>query len=501
MDLLSGLSLGFQTALSPEALLFCFIGVTLGMLVGVLPGIGALAAISMFLPVTFYLDPTVALITLAGIFYGAQYGGSTTSILLNLPGDATSAVTCLDGYPMAKRGEAGAAMFIATIASFLGGSLAILLVMGLAPALAELALRFSSTEYFSVMLLGLIAASTFSVGAPLKGLAMVVVGLVFGLVGMDVNSGQFRFAFRFLELADGLNLVAVVMGLFGVAEILDSIGRKRELTLKTANVTMRSMLPTRAQLHSTWGATGRGSLVGSLVGALPGTGPTIAAFMAYAVEKRISSDPSRFGNGAVEGIAAPEAANNASVQAAFIPTLSLGIPGDAVMAVMLGAMMIHGIVPGPQFIMEQPAMFWGLVASFWIGNVMLLFLNIPLIAVWVRILTIPYHVLYPAMLFFICIGVYSIRSSVFDIFIVVIFGAIGYFMRLFAYPPAPLLLGFVLGPLMEEHFKRALLIADGDFAIFVQRPISAGFLGVSVLVLALSLLPLVKQLAARITFR
>lgn len=501
MDLLSGLYLGFQTALSAEALMFCLFGVTLGMLVGVLPGIGALAAISMFLPITFYLEPTVALITLAGIFYGAQYGGSTASILLNLPGDATSAVTCLDGYPMTQRGEAGAALFITTIASFLGGSFAILLVMGLTPALAEFALRFSSTEYFSVMLLGLVAASTFSVGSPLKGLAMVIVGLVFGLVGMDVNSGQFRFAFGFLELADGLNLVAVVMGLFGVAEILNNVGAERGLNLKARDITFRSMLPSKAQLRSTWAATGRGSLVGSLVGILPGTGPTIAAFMAYAVEKRVSRDPSKFGDGAIEGVAAPEAANNASVQAAFIPTLSLGIPGDAVMAVMLGAMMIHGVVPGPQFLTDQPAMFWGLVASFWIGNVLLLMLNIPLIGIWVRILTIPYHILYPSMLFFICIGVYSIRSNVFDIYIVVIFGIIGYFMRLFAYPAAPLLLGFVLGPLMEEHFKRTLLIADGDFMVFVERPISAVFLAASMLVLTLSLWPLINQLAARINIR
>lgn len=495
MGIFDNLVLGFHTALSVEALLFCFLGVTLGTLVGILPGIGPLAAISLMLPVTFYLEPTIALIMLAGIFYGAQYGGSTASILLNLPGTPTSAVTCLDGYPMTTQGRAGIALLTTTVTSFLGGSFAILVLMAFAPALAAFALRFSSAEYFAVMLLGLIAASTLSPQSPLKGLAMVIAGLVLGLVGMDINSGQFRFTFGQFELVEGLNLVAVAMGLFGVAEILNNAGRLQHVTVKARGLTFRSMVPSRSDVRAVAAPTGRGSVLGSLVGALPGTGPSIAAFLSYALEKRVSKDPSRFGRGAIEGVAAPEAANNASVQAAFIPTLSLGVPGDAVMAVMLGAMMIHGIVPGPDFITNQPAMFWGLVASFWIGNVLLLVLNIPLIGLWVRILSIPYHILYPAILFFICIGVFSVRNSMFDVYITIAFGWIGYFMLKFGYPAAPLLLGFILGPMMEEHLRRALLISRGDFMVFIERPLSAAFLAISLVVLGLSFRHLVPKRA------
>jgi len=486
MDLFSNMALGFERAFSFDALMFCFFGVTIGTFVGVLPGVGAMAAVALCLPITFYLDPTVALIMLAGIFYGAQYGSSTAAILLNVPGTVTAAVTCLDGYPMTQQGRAGLALFVTTITSFVGGSIAIVLMMLFTPAMAAFALRFSSAEYFMIMLLGLIVASTISPGSHLKSLAMVAVGLGLGLVGTDMNTGIMRFTFDRLELADGVSLVAIAMGLFGVAEILSSIGRESSKPIDVKTITFRSMIPSKPEMKQIVWPTLRGTSIGAFVGALPGSGATVATFMAYAVEKRLAKDPSRFGKGAIEGIAAPEAANNAAVQAAFMPTLSLGIPGDALMAFLLGAMMIHGIVPGPRFLIEQPVMFWGLVASFWIGNIMLLVLNIPLIGLWVRMLAIPYNILYPAMLFFICIGVYSINYQVFDIYAVIIFGVLGYLMNKFGYPPAPLLLGFILGPMMEEHFKRALLMSRGDFNIFWERPISAVLLGVTILLLALS---------------
>jgi TctA family transporter len=493
-DFLSSVVLGLNKALTPDALLFCFIGVTVGTIVGVLPGIGALAAISLALPMTYYLDPTAALIMLAGIFYGAQYGGSTASILLNLPGTATAAVTCLDGYPMAKQGKGALALFVTAINSFVGSSFAILLVMGFAPLIAEFALKFGATEYFSIMLLGLIAASTLSVGSPLKGLTMVAFGVALGLVGTDVNTGMFRYNFGIVELADGVGLVALAMGLFGVAEIIANMGMRYDAPLNAKEITFRSMLPTRKEWGQLWWPTVRGSVIGSFVGALPGTGPAIASFMAYALEKKIADDPSRFGHGAIEGISAPEAANNASVQAAFIPTLSLGIPGDAVVAVMLGAMMLHGITPGPNLIRNEPELFWGLVMSFWIGNLLLLILNIPLIRLWVYLLSIPYHLLYPAMLIFICVGVYAADNSVFDIYAVLVFGIIGYLMRLFNYPAAPVLLGFILGPLLEEHFRRALLLGKGNLLVFIEQPLSSAFLLLCLLFLVGSFSPKLKKL-------
>ena len=492
-ETLSNFMFGLETALSWNALLFCFVGVSLGTVIGVLPGIGPLAAISMLLPVTYYLDPTAALIMLAGIFYGSQYGGSTASILLNLPGTPTAAVTCLDGYPMAKQGKAGLALFVTAINSFVGSTIAIVLVMGLAPAIARLALQFGAEEYFSVMVLGLVAASTLSIGSPVKGLAMVCFGLALGLIGTDVNSGAFRFTFGFLQLSEGLSLVAVAMGLFGVAEILSNVGGPSG-TVDRRQISFRSMLPSRAEWGRIWAPTLRGAAVGSFIGALPGTGPGIASYMAYAIEKRIARDPSRFGKGALEGLSAPEAANNASVQAAFIPTLSLGIPGDAVVAVLLGAMLLHGITPGPTLITDEPALFWGLIMSFWVGNVLLLFLNIPLIGLWVRLLTIPYKVLYPAILLFICVGVYSGTNSAFDVYVVLIFGVLGYLMRIFDFPAAPVILGFILGPLLEENFRRALLIGRGDPLVFFEKPISAMFL---VLALAFLIYPAFVRLRSR----
>jgi len=493
MDLISGLALGIETAITTEALLFCLIGVSVGMFVGVLPGIGPLAAVAMTLPVTYHLQPLSALIMLAGIFYGAQYGGSTASILLNLPGTSTTAVTALDGYPMARKGRAGAALFITSVTSFLGGCFAIVLLMSFAPVLGQWALRFSAAEYFSIMLLGLIAASTMSDGSATKGLAAVTAGLLLSMVGMDHTSGALRFTFGVLELSDGLSLVALAMGLFGVAEVLSNAGKTPRPTAEFSKMRVRDLMPTREEMSQSWMPALRGSGVGSLIGILPGAGPTIAAFLSYALEKRVARDPSRFGKGAVEGIAAPEAANNASTQAAFIPTLALGIPGDAAMAVLLGAMMIHGITPRPEFFTTNPDLFWGLVVSFWVGNLMLLILNIPLIGLWVRILSVPQRLLYPAIIFFICMGVYSVNNNPFDVLTVILFGVIGYFMNMFRYPTAPLLMGFVLGPMMEENFRRALLYSRGDLTTFVQRPISATFLALAVVLLLMIVISALRR--------
>ena len=497
MDLLSGITLGLQTALSWQALMFCFIGVTVGTVVGVLPGIGALAAISLALPLTYYLDPTVALIMLAGIFYGAQYGGSTSSILLNLPGTATAAITCLDGNPLAKQGRAPLALFVTAINSFIGSTFAIVLVMGFAPVIAEFALSFGSAEYFSVILLGLVAASTMTSGSAWKALAMVVFGLALGQVGTDINTGQFRFTFGQYALADGFSLVALAMGLFGVAEIISNIGQPPGTVHSVGRIRFRDMLPARGEWKRIWAPTLRGSVIGSFVGALPGTGPGIATLMAYATEKRLSKTPERFGHGALEGLSAPEAANNASVQAAFIPTLSLGIPGDAVVAVLMGAMILHGIQPGPNLITNEPEMFWGLIMSFWVGNILLLILNIPLIGLWVKLLSIPYHLLYPGILIFICLGVYSADNNVFDIYVVLGFGLVGVLMRRWGFPATPVLLGFILGPLLEEHFRRSILLSKGDLLVFFERPISAIFLALSLLFLGSVFLPGLRKRLGR----
>lgn len=487
MDMLSNLMLGMQTAFSPEALLFCFIGVTIGTFVGVLPGIGSLTAISLALPLTFYMSPTVALIMLSGIFYGAQYGGSTASILLNLPGSASSAVSCLDGHPMAKEGRGGVALFVTAIASFVGSSFGILLVMGFAPVIASYALNFSSVEYFSVMCFALVAASTLGSGSATKGLVAVVLGLLLGLVGTDINSGIERFTLGSMSLADGFTLVAVAIGLFGVSEILLNAGKPQtKVAVDTKDLGMRDMLPTKADWKAMLKPFGRGSIIGSIVGALPGSGPSIAAFTAYGVEKRLAKDPSRFGKGAIEGLTSPECANNASVQTAFIPTLSLGIPGDAIMAVLLGAMLVHGITPGPLFLTDHPDMFWGLIVSFWVGNILLLVLNIPLIKIWVKMLSMPYRIMYPCILVFICVGVYSVNNNIFDVGLVLVFGVVGYFMRLFAFPAAPVLLGFILGPMLEEHFRRGLLISRGDLMVFIDRPISLAFIVLTVFFILLS---------------
>jgi putative tricarboxylic transport membrane protein len=470
-------TLGFPAAFSLTNLLYCFIGVFLGTFVGVLPGIGSLPALALILPISFYLEPTTALVLLSGVYYGGEYGGSTSSILLNLPGSPSNAVTCLDGYPMARQGRAGVALFVCAIGSFVGGSIGILLLITLAQPIVTLALAFGPSEYFATMLFGLIAASTVGREAPMKGVAMVIVGLLLGCIGLDPNTSEPRYALGFLELYDGLSVVVVAIAIFGVAEILSSI--EGDTTTAATKVSLRSMVPTREDVRRSTMPVLRGSAIGSVFGALPGTGATIAAFFSYMVEKRLAKDPSRFGNGAVEGIAAPESSNNAAVQTAFIPTLLLGVPGNAVMALMLAAMMIHGVVPGPQIMTDHAALFWGLIASFWIGNVLLLVLNIPMVAIWVKVLAIPYRYLYPTILVLMCIGVYGSGIEVFDIWLMLILGVAGYGMRLLEFPAAPLLLGFILGPLLEEQFRRAMLFGRGDLLWLVHQPIGATILALT----------------------
>lgn len=472
MDIFSNIALGLETALSLTNLFYCFLGVFLGMLVGVIPGIGVLSAISMLFPITFYLEPATALIMLAGIWYGTGYGGRTASILLNIPGTPANAVTCLDGYPMARQGRGGVALFMTTVASFVGGSIGILLLMGFAPVVAAYALRFGSAEYFSLMVLGLVAASTISEGSAVKGLAMVVLGILFGCVGADIYTGTTRLIFGMPELYDGVSLIALAMGIFGVAEVIASVGKVDVGDIDPKSVKLSAMKPTRDDVRRSWFPMLRGSSIGAFFGTLPGIGPAIASFLAYAMEKRVAREPARFGKGAIEGIMAPESADNSAEMTSFIPTLSLGIPGSATMALMLSVLMVHGITPGPSLATEQPSLFWGLVMSFWIGNLILVVLNVPLIGVWVRLLMIPYHLLFPSVLMFICIGTYSVNNSSFEVWLVVFFGFLGYLMRIFEWPAAPLLLGFVLGPLMEEHFRRAMIISQGNFEVFVTRPIS-----------------------------
>jgi len=482
MDLFDNMMMGFSVAVSWSSLWACFIGVTLGTFIGVLPGVGALAGISLLMPLTFGQSATDAMVMLAGIYYGSIYGGSTAAILLNLPGSVTSAVTCFDGYPMAQKGEA---LAMTTLASFIGGCFAIVLMMSFAPPLVAVAQSFGSPEYFAMTVLGLLAASTLSQGSPVKGIAMVVVGLLLGLVGTDIQSGVARFTFGSRELLDGISLVVLAMGLFGVSEILINFTSSVFATSRQkVDTSWQAMWPTKREWKDTSGSMARGSVLGSIIGILPGAGAAIAAFIAYSVEKRVSKTPERFGKGAIEGLAAAETANNAAAQAAFIPTMSLGIPGSATMALLLGALLIHGIQPGPLVIQTDPDLFWGLIASFWIGNLMLLVLNLPLIGIWVRMLLIPYHILYPCILFFICLGAYSARNNPIDIFLVIVFGLMGYGMKLLQLPAAPLLLGLVLGPMAEEHFRRALLLSRGDAMVFLTEPISAGLLATAAIIVA-----------------
>lgn len=485
MDLVANLGLGFSVALSASALSYCALGITLGIMIGVLPGIGPLATVGMLLPLTFYAPPTEAIIMLAGIYYGSMYGGSTAAILLNLPGTAGAAVTCLDGHPMAQQGRAGVALFATTLSSFFGGIVGILILAAFAPLLAAIALNFGSPEYFALMCLGLLAAALAGDGSPSRAFAMIILGLMIGCIGTDVNSGVRRYIFGFNHLSDGVNLVVVTTGLFGIAEVIANAGRVNRSRINDLDLRWRSLLPTRDDWRRSVLPAFRGTSIGAALGILPGTGAALSTFVAYACERRVSKSPERFGKGAIEGVVAPESANNAAAQTAFIPTLSLGIPGDAIVAIMLGALIIHGVVPGPRLIADHPELFWGLTVSFLIGNVLLLMLNLPLIGLWVRILRIPYGVLYPAILVFICVGVYSISNSYFDVLLAVVFGAVGYGMRLTRFPTAPLLLGLVLGPLLEQNLRRSMMLSRGDPMIFIERPISGAILACAALLVVL----------------
>lgn len=492
MDFLANLGLGLSVALSAYGLMYCFIGVSLGTLVGVLPGLGPLASIAMLLPLTYHVDPAYGLIMLAGIYYGAAYGGRITSILLNVAGEAASAVTLLDGYPLARQGKAGTALFLTAMASFFGSVLGIVLLAGFAHPLAKVAMNFGAQEYFSLMLMGLVSAALLASETPFRALAMVCLGLCFGLVGMDVNSGAMRFTFDIIELTDGLSLVAIAVGLFGLPEIMTTVGTA-SLQSGGGKLGMRDMLPSRAEWRAVVPSMLRGAGVGSFFGILPGTGAVTASFMAYAVEKKASSTPERFGKGAIEGVVAPEAASNAAAQASFIPTLSLGIPGDPIMALMLGVMMVHNILPGPNFITGQPELFWGLVASFLVGNIMLVILNVPMIGLWVKLLKVPYRVLFPIIIALCCIGVYSVNYQVIDLFVLIGFGVLGLGLKRLNFPPAPLLLGLVLGPMLEENFRRGMVIEDGNFASFFTRPISALFLGLILVMLCWTLWSVLRR--------
>ena len=490
-DFFANLALGFGIALTPVNLGFALLGCLVGTLVGVLPGIGPVATVAMLLPLTFKLEPVSGLIMLAGIFYGAQYGGSTTAILVNLPGETSSVVTCIDGHQMARRGRAGAALATAALGSFFAGCFATLLIALFSPPLARIGMSFGAPEYFSLMLLGLVAAVVLAHGSVIKAVAMVVLGLLLGLVGTDGNTGGARFTFGTVVLADGIGFVPLAVGVFGLGEIIANLtapGTRRSLVQEK----ITRLWPTREDFRLAWPAVLRGTGLGSVLGVLPGGGATLSAFAAYVLEKKLSRDPSRFGNGAIEGVAGPESANNAGAQTSFIPMLTLGIPGNAVMALMIGALTIHGIQPGPQVMTERPGLFWGMVASMWIGNLMLVVINLPLIGMWVQLLKVPYRVLNLAILLFCAIGVYTVNNNVFEIVLTALFGVLGYVFIRLECEPAPLLLGFVLGPLMEENLRRAMKIAGGDPMIFVERPISLGLLIAAGLLLLVVALPAIR---------
>ena len=491
MDLLSNLSLGFETAFTLQNLIYCFAGCLLGTLIGVLPGLGPIATIAMLLPATYALPPTAALIMLAGIYYGSQYGGSTTAILLNIPGETSSVVTAIDGYQMARNGRAGVALFTAGMGSFFAGCVATLVLAAFAAPLSQLAFKFGPAEYFSLMVLGLIGAVVLASGSLIKAIGMIVLGLLMGLIGTDVNSGVSRYAFDIPELSDGVGFVAVAMGVFGFAEIMSNLEKKGEDEGFLNKVT--TMMPTKQDIKRMIPSILRGTMIGSVLGILPGGGAALAAFGAYSVEKKTSKYSHEFGKGAIEGVAGPESANNAAAQTSFIPLLTLGIPPNAVMALMVGAMTIHNIQPGPQVMTSNPALFWGLISSMWIGNLMLIILNLPLIGMWVQLLKIPYRFMYPAILVFCCIGVYTVNNTVFDVYVTAAFGIVGYLFTKLGCEAPPLLLGFILGPMMEENFRRALLLSRGDFTTFLTRPLSLGLLIAAALLVVIVALPAVKK--------
>ncbi|MBA2350963.1 MAG: tripartite tricarboxylate transporter permease [Burkholderiales bacterium] len=491
MELIGNLGIGLDAALTWTNLMYCFIGVFLGTLIGVLPGLGPTATIAMLLPITFGLPPVSALIMLAGIYYGSQYGGSTTAILVNLPGEAASVVTAIDGYQMARQGNAGKALATAAIGSFFAGTVATFLLAVFAPPLAEIGLKFGPAEYFSLIVLGLVASVVLAHGSLLHAIGMVVFGLLLGLVGTDVNSGMARYTFDLPELADGISFVVVAMGIFGIAEIIRNLEdeKTRAVTVKT----ITGLMPTKADLKRIAGPILRGTAIGSALGILPGSGSIMGSFAAYSLEKKISKNSAQFGKGAIEGVAAPEAANNAGAQTSFIPMLTLGIPSNPVMALMIGAMIIQGIQPGPSVVTEQPALFWGIIVSMWIGNLFLIVLNLPLIGLWVKIITVPYHLLFPAILVFTAIGVFSLNNREFDIYLMALFGLLGYIFVKLDCEPAPLLLGYILGPMMEEYLRRVLLISRGDPIVFVTRPISAAMLALAVIAMIIVLAPAIRK--------
>lgn len=491
MEILGNLALGFETALNLTNLLYCLLGVFLGTAIGVLPGLGPVPTIAMLLPVTFSLPPVSALIMLAGIYYGAQYGGSTTAILVNLPGESSSVVTALDGYQMARQGLAGKALAAAGISSFIAGTVATILLALFAPPLADIALSFGPAEYFSLMVLGLIASVVLAHGSVLRAVGMILVGLMLGLVGIDVNSGAYRFTFDTPSLAEGINFAVVAMGMFGLGEIVSNL--ENEETRSVAMKKVSGLMPTKDDLKRMLAPALRGTFLGSILGVLPGGGATLSAFAAYSLEKKVSRNGAQFGKGAIEGVAAPEAANNAGAQTSFVPMLTLGIPSNPVMALMIGAMIMQGIQPGPSVLTEQPALFWGIIASMWIGNFFLIVLNLPMIGLWVRMIMVPYHFLFPCIVVFCAIGVFSLNNNDFDVYLMAGFGLFGYICAKLDMEPAPLLLGFIIGPMMEEYLRRALLLSRSDPAIFFERPISATMLAFAAIAVVFVLLPSMRK--------
>jgi TctA family transporter len=491
MELLANLGLGFETVLTATNLLYCLLGVFLGTAIGVLPGLGPTATIAMLLPATFTLPPVSALIMLSGIYYGSQYGGSTTAILVNLPGESSSVVTALDGYQMARQGHAGKALATAALGSFFAGTVSTFLIALFAPPLTDIALRFGPAEYFSLMVLGLVASVVLAHGSLLRAIGMIVLGLLLGLIGTDVNSGLPRYTFDTPQLMDGINFVVVAMGMFGIGEIIRNLEQEEVRTVAIKKV--KGLMPSKEDLKRIVAPVLRGTALGSALGILPGGGAMLSSFAAYSIEKKVSKNAANFGKGAIEGVAAPEAANNAGAQTSFIPMLTLGIPSNPVMALMIGAMIIQGIQPGPAVMTEQPALFWGIIASMWIGNFFLVVLNLPMIGLWVKMIMVPYHFLFPAILVFSSIGVFSLNNSEFDVLLMVVFGLFGYICAKLEAEPAPLMLGFILGPMMEEYLRRALLLSRSDPMVFLERPISATMLTMAALALAVVLMPALRK--------
>lgn len=491
MDIFANLALGLETAFTLQNLFYCLIGVFVGTAVGVLPGLGPIATIAMLLPATFGLPPISALIMLAGIYYGAQYGGSTTAILVNLPGESSSVVTALDGYKMARNGQAGKALATAALGSFFAGTVATVLLALFAPPLADLALKFGPAEYFSLMVLGLVASVVLASGSLLNAIGMVLLGLLLGLIGTDVNSGAQRYTFDMPELADGINFVIVAMGMFGIGEIIRNLEHDEDRSLMMKKV--KGLLLTKDDLKRIAAPVLRGTALGSALGILPGGGAMLASFSAYSIEKKVSPNAKEFGKGAIEGVAAPEAANNAGAQTSFIPMLTLGIPSNPVMALMIGAMIIQGIQPGPAVMTEQPALFWGLIVSMWFGNLFLVVLNLPMIGLWIKMILVPYHRLFPAILMFCAIGVFSLNNNEFDVYLMALFGLFGYICAKLGAEPAPMLLGYIIGPMMEEYLRRALLLSHSDPMVFVTRPISAAMLAMAAIALVIVLLPSLRK--------